>query len=352
MSPAGESYPVGPSPSRVMPDLVCAPPTASDLEGFLGHAVRAPSLLNTQPWRFVVERGSILVFADRERQLPALDPDGREMTMSCGAAVLYLRIAARHHGWHPTVLPFPVAAEPDLVAAVTFAPGHRSGGDDRHFRALALRRTNRRPFTDEPVPFGVASEMAGAASAEGASLRVFDGQPEKKALSRLVAAGVIDQGQDLDVIEDIGRWLRPVKDPRPDGVRDSAQGMWDRHASMRTPASAVATYKGQLIQEAPAVLVLSTAGDDRTDWLAAGQALARALVVAADRGLAASYANEPVEVATLRPKVAELIGGGVPQVIFRVGYPDDEPESSRRYTRDVTEHATEGSSEPPRVHLG
>ena len=331
-----------------MPDVLPAAPSATEIADLLDHAVRAPSVLNTQPWRFVVDQGRVLVYADRARQLAALDPDGREMTLSCGAAVLYLRIAARHHGWEPTVLPFPVPSEPDLVAAVTFAPGHRSGGDDRHFRALALRRTNRRPFTNEPVPFGVAAELAGAVSAEGASLRVFDGQPEKDALSHLVAAGVIDQGQDRKVIEDIGRWLRPAKDPRPDGVRDSAQGMWDRHASMRTVASSVAAYKGRLIREAPAVLVLFTQGDTREDWLRAGQALARALVVAADRGLAASYANEPVEVASLRPKVAALVDGGVPQVIFRVGYPDDEPESSRRFARDVTEQAEEDAPRPLR----
>lgn len=331
-----------------MPDVLPAPPSAKEIEGFLDHAVRAPSVLNSQPWRFVVDHGSVLVYADRDRQLTALDPDGREMTMSAGAAVYYLRVAARHAGWAPTVLPFPVASEPDLVAAVTFAPGHRPGGDDRYFRALALRRTNRRPFTNERVPFGVAAELAGAASSEGAALRVFDGQPEKDALSHLVAAGVIDQGQDRDVIDEIGRWLRPAKDPRPDGVLDSAQGMWDRHASTRTVASSVAAYKGRLIRESPAVLVLYTSEDERTDWLAAGQALAHALVVAADRGLAASYANEPIEVAGLRPKVADLIGGGVPQVVFRVGYPDHRPESSRRYARDVTEQAGEDAPKPLR----
>lgn len=331
-----------------MPDVLPATPSTKEIEGFLDHAVRAPSVLNSQPWRFVIDQGSVRVYADRDRQLTALDPDGREMTMSVGAAVFYLRVAARHAGWTPTVLPFPVASEPDLVAAVTFAPGHRPDGDDRHFRALALRRTNRRPFLNEPVPFGVASELAGAVSTEGAALRVFDGQPEKDALSHLVAAGIIDQGQDRDVIDDIGRWLRPAKDPRPDGVRDSAQGMWDRHASMRTTASSVAAYKGRLIREAPAVLVLYTKEDDRADWLAAGQALARALVVAADRGLAASYANEAVEVARLRPKVADLVGGGFPQVVFRVGYPDERPESSRRYAHDVTEQADEDAPKPLR----
>lgn len=339
--------------SDVLPAPLPAPPSAKEIEGVLDRAVRAPSVLNTQPWRFVVDRGSVLVYADRERQLTALDPDGREMTMSVGAAVYYLRVAARHAGWTPTVLPFPVSSEPDLVAAVTFARGHRPGGDDRHFRALALRRTNRHPFTNEPVPFGVAAELAGAVADEGAALRVFDGQAEKDVLSHLVAAGIIDQGNDCDVVDDINRWLRPAKDPRPDGVRDSAQGMWDRHASMRTPPSSVAAHKGRLVREAPAVLVLYTKEDERTDWLAAGQALARALVVAADRGLAASYANEPVEVASLRPKVADLVGGGFPQVVFRVGYPEAEPESSRRFARDVTERAAEDAPEPLRgVHPG
>ena len=337
-----------------MSDVLPSPPSTKEIEGLLDHAGRAPGVLNSQPWRFVVDRGSVLVYADRARQLMALDSDGREMTMSVGAAVYYLRFASLHAGWAPAVLPFPVASEPDLVAAVTFAPGHRPAGDDRHFRALALRRTNRRPFTSDPVPSDVTSELADAARAEGASLRVFVEQTEKDALSHLVSAGVIDQGQDREVIGDISRWLRPAGDSRPDGVRDSAQGVWDRHASMRTVASSVAAYKGRLIREAPAVLILHTEEDEKHDWLVAGQALAHALVVAADRGLAASYANEPVEVASLRPKVSDLVGGGVPQVVFRVGYPDERSESSRRYARDVTEQAGEGGSEPlrgiPRGH--
>ncbi len=336
-----------------MTNAATAPPSAPVIKGFIEHAVRAPSVLNTQPWRFVVDRGSVLVYADRDRQLPALDPDGRELTMSVGAAVYYLRVAARHDGWTPTVTPFPVPSEPDLIAAVTFERAHRPDGDDRLFRALSLRRTNRRPFTDEPVPPGVAAELSRTVADEGAALHVFDGQTEKDTLSNLVAAGVIDQGKDRDVVVDIQRWLRPAKDPRPDGVRDSAQGMWDRHASMRTPPSAVAAYKGRLVREAPAVLVLSTKGDGRADWLAAGQALAHALVVAADRGLAASYANEPVEVTSLRPKVADLVGGEVPQLVFRIGYPDEEPESARRFAGDVIEQASEDAPEPTRgVHPG
>ena len=336
-----------------MSNILYAPPSESELKEMIEHAVRAPSLLNSQPWRFVVDRGAVHVYADRSRQLVALDPNGRELTMSCGAAVLYLRVAAQHMGWEPTVLPFPVLQEEDLLAAVTFHPGNRPDGEDRLFQALALRRTNRHAFTDGAVPAEVSYGMARAVADEGAVLHVFDGPAEKTSLSRLVAAGVIDQGQDPDIVADVGLWLRPAKDARRDGVPDTAQGMWDRHASVRTTWSAVATYKGDLIREAPAVLVLSTPADQPTDWLAAGQALARALLVAAARGLAASYANEPVEVAPLRAKVAAFIGGQVPQVIFRIGYPEDEHESLRRPASDVTVFTGPAAPMPNRgVHPG
>ncbi len=328
-------------------------PTVADLDGVITQAVRAPSVLNTQPWRFVVEGGAILLFADRDRQLPALDPDGRELTISCGAALYYLRVAARHAGWDPAVVPFPIADEPDLLAAVTFHPVDPPTGDDRLFRALTLRRTNRSPFTDEPVPPGVSTELAEAAAAEGAVLHVIDDPAAKEAIARLVAAGVVAQGADDEVIDDILAWLRPGRDPRPDGVRDSVQGLWDRHATVRTPPSAVAAYKADLLREAPAVLVLATDRDDPTAWLTAGQALGHALVAAADHGLAASYANEPIEVGALRPKVADLIGDGIPQMVFRVGYPEVEPETARRYARDVTEHRGGEAPKPLRgLHPG
>ena len=323
-----------------MSDSPPEPSPSVEIDGLLEHAVRAPSLLNTQPWRFVVDQTTVYLYADRSRQLPALDPRGRELTMSCGAALLYLRVAARHAGWEAEVHPFPVPDEADLLAAVTLQQGGPPDEhDDRLFRALAHRRTNRHPFSAEPPPAHVYDDLVAAAAAEGATLHVFEGEAQKGELSNLVAAGIIEQGQDREVVADIQAWLRPAKDPRPDGVRDSVQGMWDRHASMRTPPTSVAAYKRRLVQEAPAILVLSTDGDGPDDWLAAGQALARALVVAADRGLAASYVNEPLEVDGLRGRVATLIGAGAPQAVFRIGYPEARPETARRPARDVTRRA-------------
>jgi hypothetical protein len=47
---------------------------------------------NSQPWQFALNRDSVDVFADRSRSLPVVDPDDRELTISCGACVHHLRL--------------------------------------------------------------------------------------------------------------------------------------------------------------------------------------------------------------------------------------------------------------------
>ncbi len=320
-----------------MSDPTLALPTHAEIQALIGHAVRAPSVLNTQPWHFVIDRATVHLYADRSRQLDALDPDGRELTISCGAALYYLRTAARHAGWTSETTPLPDSMTPDLLASVTLRPGPPPRADERMFRALSQRGTNRLPFTSEPIPVGALQEMVEDAAVHGAELHVFDSESQRARLAVLVSKGILEQSQNEAAIADIQAWLRPTSDPRPDGVKDMAQGAWDRHAMMRTPPSSVAAYKARLVREAPAVLVLTTATDDPNAWLAAGQALAHALVVAADRGLAASYANEPIEVDAVRKTVSKLVDGRVPQILFRVGIPEVEPDSDRRRASDVSE---------------
>ena len=319
-----------------MSDPTSARPSSAEIQTLIGHAVRAPSVLNSQPWRFVVDGDTLHLYADRSRQLEALDPDGRELTISCGAALFYLRTAAQHAGWTPELAILPSAETPDLLASVTLRPGPPPPGDDRLFRALSLRSTNRLPFTSDPVPASVLQTMAETAAAYGATLHIFDTEAQRRALASLVSESVLAQSQDGAVVADIQAWLRPTSDPRPDGVKDEVQGAWDRHAMMRTPPASVAAYKARLVREAPSVLVLTTASDDAKAWLAAGQALAHALVLAADHGLAASYANEPVEVSTVRTRIADRVGDQVPQILFRMGTPEVEPETARRRASDVT----------------
>ena len=131
---------------------------AVDLEEAVAAAVRAPSVLNTQPWLFVVDDQAVELHADLRRTLPTLDPLGRALTVSCGAALLGLRLAVIHQGREPVVRLLPRAAEPQVLAEVRIAGPRRhvpidvAAIDEELFLATARRRTNRRPFRDEATP--------------------------------------------------------------------------------------------------------------------------------------------------------------------------------------------------------
>ncbi|MGH3769583.1 MAG: nitroreductase family protein, partial [Pseudonocardiaceae bacterium] len=132
--------------------------SATDISGVLEAASLAPSLHNSQPWRFRVLPDQVELHADLERSLPATDPEGRELRLSCGAALLNLRLALQAHGVRPlvTLLPSGYRAGVDGSGALAVV---RYGGQVRQSRELAglvqavrTRRTNRRPFIDAPVP--------------------------------------------------------------------------------------------------------------------------------------------------------------------------------------------------------
>src|SRR5690606_15823293 len=86
----------------------------------LRYAVVAPSGHNTQPWLFRLINDGVELFADRTRALPIVDPQDRELTISCGAALCQLRLAIRHFGFTDVVELLPDARQAHLLARVTF----------------------------------------------------------------------------------------------------------------------------------------------------------------------------------------------------------------------------------------
>ncbi len=315
------------------PDL-----TEGELIACVEAAISAPSIHNSQPWRFRIRDQGIEVFADWSRQLELIDPQGRELIISLGAATFNLRLAMRQRGWVPVVGRWPDSGEPDLVARV--AAGPPAGPDavvSQLAAAMPLRHTNRRPFATKIVPASVLSELAAAAQAEGASLGVVDAVGRAAILGLVRDAERVLRSRGIYRAEHI-EWTHLAHGHR-DGFPRNAFGPWDalealplRDFGLTQPQLRAG---GELNEPYPSIAVLTTDGDSANHWLTAGEALQRVLLAATARGLAATPFSQPLEIPALRELVTGSTAGQRAQVILRLGYAQPTALTPRRRLADV-----------------
>ncbi|MBI2391720.1 MAG: hypothetical protein HYV09_19175 [Deltaproteobacteria bacterium] len=312
----------------------------------IGQAVQAPSSHNTQPWRFHVDRRRVDVWADGSRLLPVVDPYGRELVMSCGAALSFLVIALRRHGYAAHVERMPDARAPELLARVSLAERVVPTEDEIALcNAIDARRTNRGPFAARPVPIASLISLRGAAEIDGVWVDAVQDKARRHLLAELIAEGDRAQWEDPAFRDELARWLRSNRQQGAgDGIPGYALGMGDL-ASQIGPFVVRTFDRGdgeaardlELAEGAPVLAVLGTLRDRPIDWLYAGEALGRALLRATVLGLSASFLNQAIEVGELRPRVARVVGiDGTPQVVVRVGFAEtDVRPTPRRPVEDV-----------------
>jgi hypothetical protein len=244
-------------------------------------AAAAPSVQNTQPWHFSSSPGLIRLYADLHRRLPEVDPAGREMVISCGAALFNLRLAMRHLGFAADTRLLPDTRRPALLAEVRwgwYAPP--TPEEDSLYGSITRRRTHRGPFTAQ-MPPPLITELIHAVRQEHADLHVLYGTDRLPRLAALVqeAGHRGDRGRDRGAY-----WRRG--NPRALGV----------------------------------VALLTTRDDRRLGWLTAGQALQRLLLHAQAHDVRAALHTEPLELPATREQIrAEFISDGYPQMLLRLG---------------------------------
>jgi len=302
-------------------------------------AAAAPSIHNTQPWLFRPRGDVVDVVVDRRRQLATLDPDGREMLVSVGAAVFNLRVAVRAHGRESQVRLMPDPSDPDLAARVTLGNAVAPpAGALALAEAIPRRHTNRRPFADRPVPYGTMEELAAAAMMEGAILLEVD-PPLRNGVLSLTRTAENRMRTDPRYQAELAAWTTPGGVGRRDGVPRQAFGPRDTDGALPlrdfafgfgAPTATVA------FEPKPTLILLYTTGDNPTNWLQAGSAMQRVLLTATQRGLAATPLSQLLEVPKLRALLADYVKHQIIQTVLRIGYPTTmAPPTPRRPLSDI-----------------
>lgn len=320
----------------------------------LNYAVLAPSILNTQPWRFRVTDHFAALYADVSRRLPVVDPEGRELTISCGAALFNLRAALRGFGYEPAVKLFPNPNDPDCLAEVCLGATIAATQAQQRLRdAILARRTSRMPLEQRPVPKARLEEIARAVRQEGGTLSFMTDEDGKRRVGALVADAVHIHLADPAFRRELSDWVnkrvdeaydryaaererltpeRPMAGQTPPPVDESALSIPSAAGAARrfVNADRAAADRQGRTEEAPVLALLTTSRDTNVDWLIAGQALGHALLVATVDGIAASYDSPPLEIPALRSRIAEAFGiREQAQVLLRFGYAAQTPPSAR-----------------------
>lgn len=307
-------------------------------------AVLAPSSHNSQPWLFRMAGDALELYADRTRALPVVDPDDREMTMSCGSILKFLRVVLRHFGEGTSVSLLPDPFEQDLMARIELTGSIVPASLDHElFTAIPTRRTNRQPFVSEPIAELVLGHARARAEQEQVWLQTLTRDEDKAALADLIAEGDRIQLGDRRFRRELASWVHNNRLTSHDGMPGFALGLSDLVAEVgplviRTfdMGGGRAARDRQLAVGSPALAVLWTEEDTPYAWLKAGQGLAAALLSLEADGVQASYLNQAVEVPDLRARLGAILGrAGWPQLVLRLGKGRSVRPTPRRNAEEI-----------------
>lgn len=274
----------------------------------------APSILNTRPWKFdKVDDHRIELRPDWGRHLRTIDPLHRELLISCGAALLNLRLAIRVTGHEPVVwlLPDEEPAGPacphcghtcgvgDLLASVeivTRLAKPVTVTEQRLYEEIPRRHTVREPFGHK-MPMNMQAELEQAARLEGARARFLHRRDTRRLLRE---AAQIDQKLKSNpaYLAELRLWTGSHATPEH-GVATGEFGPEPtsrRYPPVRDLSLAwPGTRQGKKKFERPQLIALETESDKPSDWLRAGQALQRLLLTATYYRLQTSFLTQELE---------------------------------------------------------
>ena len=334
----------------------------ANLSRAVEHALRAPSVHNTQPWRWRITADTVELHADRNRHLAATDPGRRDLVLSCGAALHHLLVALAAQGVPVRVdrLPDPedtdhlatVTALPDTAHPDTELPDTEPPADPSLFRSIPRRHTDRRRMSHRPVPAAARHELIRQAARAGARLApVVDGAMRER-LAAALAAGAHRQEFSAAYATELELWTRRYSAAR-DGIPTDSIPAHAATGPIGGPASPLRRFPhGRLpqppqfagagpVEDAAELLVVVTDGDTVLDRLRAGEATSAALLAATGLGLATTPLSQGIEIDATRQAIQRdvLRVPDCPQLLLRVGWPastaGELPPTPRRDLRSV-----------------
>ncbi len=312
----------------------------------------APSVHNTQPWRWQVRDGGLDLRADLSRSLPVADPQGRNLVISCGAALHHAVVAARAMRLTAFEAPLPDPDDPQLLARLELTRGGVDRDAEEDLLAIRERCTDRRRFTSWPVPDERVLALARSACAWGAEAVAVTDVSLRFRLEALLERARIAQATDPRVVEETRLWIDHGRlDGLPSTTVPTTHGRPREHHSRfdtvptpgtgPLPSPVEGPVDGRLLESSEGLVVIATERDDPSAWVCAGETLSALWLRATREGLSVVPLSQVVEVASTRQSLSRELPPhrDQPQVVVRLGWQEISrstlPRTPRRPLHDV-----------------
>lgn len=300
----------------------------------------APSIHNTQPWRWVVRTDRMELYPVTRRQLGFQDPEGQMLLISCGTALHHAQVALDAGGWQYDVRR-PAVQTPLAIVQVT---GRQAADAEavRRLGHLSMRHTDRRTVSAEPVAPAVLDVLTDAAEQAGARLHVLT-RDQVIELAVLTERAQKTENADVRLRAETARWAggdRPEATGIPDANLLAEEAMTT--VTMRDFGTTGTLAPGSGHDNAASYAVLYGTGDEPIDWLRAGEALSAVWLAATEHGTALLPLSSPIEVPVTRHQLDRMLGDiGLPYLVMRLGVPSPAIGESTRTPRLGVEQVIE-----------
>jgi hypothetical protein len=309
-----------------------------------GHA---PSIHDSQPWRWRLHGDQLDLFVEDSRTLAVTDPTRHLAILSCGAALHHAFVSFAADGWHSTVTRLPNPAKPGhLATARVDARIPIEPAATRHLQTIGLRHTDRRPVAGTPVDADTLRSIAAAAESQGTGLHLLRPRQIFDLATATDHARHIEHANSAAPPERSTIWVGGF---RALGNGDAARGASPRAAPGRDSGAIGDEDIAGSRNRAAVFAVLHGPGDSDLDWLRAGEALSAVWLTATELAIAVLPLSATIEVPDTREAIRRLLpGAGHPYLVLRFGALDPETPEPPNTPWLSTGSAVERRGEEPR----
>lgn len=287
----------------------------SSLKTIISYARLAPSVHNTQPWRYEIGENSITVHPEPSRLLDDGDPTGRESWITFGVGVETLLMSARALGYDCSIEHLQTQSLHQPIATIKVVKNNTSH-DQATLHALETRHTYRGHFSDNTVHTDiVAACKKSIDDLTSTQLHVIKDRDSIHSVAKLTFKGMSLALSAPAFRKELAELINVNWSPRKVGMHGyvlnfgTFGSLWEKYSmkfGLELRKKAVADQ--QKIDNAQVLLFVGTRGDVPHFWFDAGRAYMRIAIVLTKHGVSHSTIAAPVEAADFHKDIEAMIG--------------------------------------------